>query len=183
LRVANGTNAASRLLARLLRFPGPGDAVDTTLLVTRNADGSERWQRTFDGRQFDSRQHPDGHGGFTERFGATEFTFRTDAVGKGVVYTHTATALAAGPIRIPLPRACTPRITAREDVVGPRQRRVNVCVDVPILGVLLTYGGTIDLDDETSERSERDHANGAQREAQARERVGESEGQRPSDRK
>ncbi len=147
-RVTHGTNAAARLFARLLRFPAPGDAIATTLVVTTDAKGTERWQRTFAGRRFDSRQYPDGHGGFSERFGAVEFRFRRDAADRGTVFTHTSTAFVAGPVRIPLPRACTPLISAREDVVSGTRRRIDVRVDAPLLGTLLTYGGTIDLEDE-----------------------------------
>jgi hypothetical protein len=146
-RVAHGTNAAARLFARLLGFPRPGDAIDTTLVVTAAANGNEQWQRTFAGCRFDSRQYPDGHGGFVERFGAIEFAFRRDALNGGVAYTQTSTALVVGPIRIPLPRWCAPRISAREDVLGPRLRRVTVRVDAPVFGTLLTYTGMIDLDD------------------------------------
>ena len=54
---------------------------------------------------------------------------------------------------------------------------------------LKRYGGTalragaVMRRDDVSERSEANHANGAQREAQASERVGESEGRSPSERK
>jgi Domain of unknown function (DUF4166) len=146
-RVAHGETAAARLTARLLRLPSPGDAVETTLVVTESGHGVEHWLRRFGGRTFDSRQYPDGPGGFRERFGVIEFRFRRDASNGACVYAHTGTACVAGPIRIPLPRACGPRITAREDVMGPAHRRITVRVEVPVLGTLLAYDGTIVLEE------------------------------------
>jgi hypothetical protein len=145
-RVGRGGNPAARGLASLIGLPPAGEAVDTRLAVTP-CRGGELWQRTFDGRPMNSRQYPDSRGGFTERFGVIEIRFARDVTAAATVFRQTGAALVAGAFRLPLPRACAPRISAREDIVGPGQRRVDVSIGVPLVGVLLTYAGTIDIDE------------------------------------
>jgi hypothetical protein len=145
LRVTHGTGLA-RVLARLLRLPRAGDAVDTRLAVTPSATG-DHWRRTFDGRHLDTWQYARGHDEMVERFGSLELRFRRDTSGESVVFRQLGAALVAGPLRIPLPRACAPAVTAREDRTGPRTRHVDVRVALPIVGTLLSYAGSIEVDE------------------------------------
>jgi hypothetical protein len=183
LRVTHGENAVARTLAWLLRLPRAGDAVETRLVVTPCA-GGEHWQRTLGGHPFNSRQYPAGNGDIAERFGLLELRFRRDEIDNGTSFRQTGAALVAGRLRIPLPRLCAPAVSAREDRIGPRTRRINVRVVLPLVGPVLTYKGTIDFDEEwmdceRAQRSEpRDRSEPAQR--RARERAGESEGRSPS---
>ena len=57
-----------------------------------------------------------------------------------------------GPLRIPVPLWCGPRVSAREDALGEARRRVDARIALPIVGALLTYDGTIDIVD-TAEAS------------------------------
>jgi hypothetical protein len=146
LRVTHGDNSVARALAWLLRLPPAGDAVETRLVVTPCAEG-ETWQRTLGGHPFNSRQYPAGNGDVAERFGLLELRFRRDEIDSGTTFSQTGAALVAGPLRIPLPRRCAPAVSAREDRVGIRTRHIDVRVVLPVVGPVLTYEGSIDVDE------------------------------------
>jgi hypothetical protein len=149
LRVTHGPGRAARVLARVfaraLRLPPAGAAVDTRLVVT-TADGCDHWQRTFDGCCLDSRQYARGADELIERFRHLEFRFRRETAGAGTVFRQLGAALRAGPLRVPLPRRLAPRVDAREDVMGPGRRYVDVRVTLPGFGTLLTYDGALDVE-------------------------------------
>jgi len=147
LRVTHGDNGIARALARLLRLPPEGDAVETWLVVTPSPEG-DQWQRTLGGHPFNSRQYPVGNGEMAERFGLLELRFRLDEIGTGTSFRQTAAALVAGRIRIPLPRLCAPAVSAREDRIGTQTRHIDVRVMLPLIGPVLSYEGTIEVDTE-----------------------------------
>jgi Domain of unknown function (DUF4166) len=202
LKVGHGDRRAARVFAGLLRLPPAGDAVDTTLVVTPTP-GGEHWLRTFGTRVLSTRQYPLEGGDIAERFGPLELRFRRELSGGGTVYRQIGTALVLGPARIPLPGWCAPRVTAREDPAGDRRIRIDVRVEMPVVGPILTYAGTIDMDevseraqrgeqsagtidmDEVSERAQRGEPRerSAPAKRRASERAGESEGRSPSDKK
>ena len=146
LRIAHGHSHAARFLARLLRLPRAGDAVATRLVITSGADG-ERWFRTFDDRRVDTRQYQTGDCELAERIGFLEFRFRLETSEGSLLFRQLEAAFQCGPIRLRLPAAWAPSVEAREDPAGPRQMRVHVRVALPLLGPVLTYDGTIDIED------------------------------------
>jgi len=148
LRVANGDNWCARRLARLLRLPDAGDAVDTRLVV-EPCEGGERWLRTFGGRPLNSRQYARAGCDVAERFGLVELRFMRDRSDGSTRYRQAGASLVAGPLRIPLPRACAPAVVACEYRESHRLF-VDVRVAVPLVGTLLTYDGTIDVDESST---------------------------------
>jgi hypothetical protein len=146
LRIAHGRSHLARFLARLLRLPRASDAAETRLVITPGADG-ERWLRTFDGRRLDTRQYQAGGCQLAERIGVLEFRFRLEASEGSLFYRQLEVAFLCGPARLRLPAAWAPRVEAREDAAGPHQISVHVQVALPALGAVLTYGGTIDIED------------------------------------
>ena len=177
LRVANGSSAAARIVARLFQLPRAGDAVETRLVVTPIA-GGERWLRTFGTRVLDTRQYP-ASGGVAERIGPLELGFQIDAANGSRVFRQTHAALVIGPLHLPLPRWGAPRVFAREDAAGDRRVRIDVRVELPLVGPILSYAGMIDIDGERAQRSEPpERSEAAKRRASAG--VGESEGRSPS---
>ena len=54
-RVSGGRHWIARVLAVMLRLPRPNVAADIRLAVTTEGS-AERWERTFDGRCFETRQ-------------------------------------------------------------------------------------------------------------------------------
>ena len=91
---------------------------------------------------------PDGT--ISERFGIVECRFACERSGLTTEYRQTGAAIALGARRIPLPPACRPRVTARETALDESRRRVDVRIAVPLIGTLLTYGGTIEIEEVTS---------------------------------
>ena len=145
-RITHGRSHAARFLAWVLRLPRACDAAETRLLVTSGANG-ERWLRTFDGRELHTRQYQAGNGALAERIGILEFRFRLEASEGSLLYRQLDAAFLCGPIRLRLPAALAPTVDAREDPAGARQTAVHVLVALPGLGPVLTYDGTIDIED------------------------------------
>jgi hypothetical protein len=185
LRVGHGGNAAARLVARVFLLPRTGDAVETRLVVTPDTDG-ERWRRTFGTRALNTRQYPDGPHGFAERIGPLELRFRREASDGGTFFRQIDTAVVMGPLRARLPRWCAPSVVAREDPDGERRVRIDVRVSLPLVGPILSYAGTIKLEEDgalrTSAASEPAERSGPRSGVPASDAVGESEGRSPSDR-
>jgi hypothetical protein len=143
--VTHGPGSVARVLARVLRLPHEGSAVDTYLITTATGDG-EHWLRTFDGRPLETRQRARHDGQIVERFHHLEFTFHRNTVGGATRFHQLAAALVIGPLRIRLPARCAPQVIAREEAAGPRRLHVDVRVELPIIGPLLSYDGTIDVE-------------------------------------
>jgi hypothetical protein len=184
LRVAHGRGPLARAVARVLRLPRPGPAVETRLVITPSADG-EHWHRTFADRQLDTYQYRSPDGGLIERFRHLELRFQRQASHGGTSFHQLGAAFVFGPLRVPLPSMCAPRVTAREDPAGPHRIHVDVRIELPALGALLTYDGTIDVEDNAGERAQRvePRERSAPAQRRASERAGESEGRSPSDKR
>jgi hypothetical protein len=142
VRVTNGPAPLARILARMLWLPRPGDAVDTRLVVNAAA-GEEQWVRTFDGRRLDTRQYLATGGELAERYGAFEFRFRLELSGGGIAFRQVGAAVWLRTFRLRLPSSCAPRVTACEEPAGEHDVAVHVLVELPLLGPVLAYDGTI----------------------------------------
>ena len=140
-------NFIARSLARLAGLPAGGEAARVRLSVTPSEDGeTELWQRTFEGRAFDTLQR-EGEGRLlAERAGPIELLFRLSVEDGARVYRQAGAALRAGPLRVPLPRALAPRVEARESGADDGEG-VNVYVSsgAPLVGLLLTYEGRLSV--------------------------------------
>ena len=144
LRIAHGRGHAARWLARLLRLPRASQAADTWLVITAGA-GGEQWHRTFDDRRLVTRQYPAGDGELAERFGILEFRFRLEASQGSLIFRQVEAAVVCGRVRLKIPAAWAPRVDACEDPAGARRTSVHVRVELPLVGPLLRYDGTIDF--------------------------------------
>jgi hypothetical protein len=146
LRIAHGRGHVARFLARLLRLPRVSEAAETRLVITSDADG-EQWRRTFDERRLDTRQYQAGDCELAERIGVLELRFRLEASDGSLLFRQLEAAFLCGPVRLRLPAAWAPSVEAREDPTGPHQIGVHVRVALPAVGPVLTYDGTIDIED------------------------------------
>ena len=146
LRVEDGRHFLARMLARMLRLPRPTAAAETQLMVTVGPK-CEQWQRTFDGRQLQTRQYESNTSELAEQFGVLEFRFRLDASDGNLLYVQREAAVLFGPVRLRIPAAWAPRVEAREDPAGPTRIKVAVRVVLPGIGQLLAYDGFVDIED------------------------------------
>ena len=146
LRIAHGRSHAARVLARVLRLPRASDAAETRLIVTSSADG-ERWHRSFDDRRLDTRQYQAGERELAERIGVLEFRFRLEASEGSLLFRQLGVAFVFGSVRLRVPAAWAPRVEAREDPAGAHRIHIHVRVTLPAVGPVLTYDGTIDIEE------------------------------------
>ena len=145
-RVVHGRRRLARVLARLLRLPPACASTDTRLTVTA-VDAGERWERTFDVHCLETEQYETDASELAEAFGVLELRFRLDALGDSLHYVPRGAALLWGSRRLPIPARLAPRVEAREDPAGPRRIDVHVDVTLPVVGPLIAYEGTVEVED------------------------------------
>ena len=145
--VRHGEGVLARFLAWLLRLPTAGEVLATRLVIVRHPWG-ETWSRTFAGKTLMTVQYQRGADLLAERLGGLEFRFRLWVIEHALEFWHTGTAGVLGPLRVPLPRWLSPRITARE-WAGPEAGSLQVAVRIslPFLGLLLAYEGCLKRED------------------------------------
>jgi hypothetical protein len=146
LRVGHGRSHVARLVAWLLRLPRAADAAETRLVVTPDGAG-ERWLRTFANRRLETVQYEAGDGELAERIGILELRFRLHVSDGSLLFHQVAAAVRWASIRVRLPALCAPYVEAREDPAGPHHVCIHVRVEAPALGTVLTYDGTMDIED------------------------------------
>lgn len=132
--VRAGSNPIARLVARIMRFPPPGD--HPLHLAFAERDGVERWTRDFGGRRF--RSTLSGHDGrLAERFGPLRFVFDLPGDEEGGLRMVMRGWSAFG---VPLPLALAPRSEAREWEEAGRFR-FDVPIALPLVGMIVHYTG------------------------------------------
>jgi hypothetical protein len=145
--VRHGQGRLARFLAWLLRLPTSGEALATRLVIVRQAWG-ETWSRTFAGQALITVQYQYRADLLAERLGCLEFWFRLRVIEQALDFWHAGTAGVLGPIRVPLPRWLSPRITAREGAgLAAGSLQVAVRVILPFVGLLMAYEGCLKRED------------------------------------
>lgn len=135
-------NWLARRAAWLAGLPAAGECVEVRLTVVPTSDGEE-WQRSFAGRPLVSRQWA-SDGLLVEHLGPNEMRFRMAAEHGALVYRVAGIALRLGPLRVPLPRWCRPHVDGSESpIAGCDEVAIAVEIRLPILGLLVGYGGTL----------------------------------------
>jgi len=147
LRITHGGHPVARLLAQALRLPPATDSADTRLTVSARS-GCEHWDRSFDDRRIRTVQCGSDAGELTERlFGVVEFRFLLEVRDASLLYVQRTAAFACWHVRVPIPAACAPRVEAREDPAGSKRIQVEVRVVLPVIGLLISYAGIIEVTD------------------------------------
>jgi hypothetical protein len=145
--VRHGEGVLARFLTWLLRLPTAGEALATRLVIVRHAWG-ETWSRTLAGKALVTVQYQRGADLLAERRGALEFRFRLCVSEHALEFWHTDTAGVLGPLRVPLPRWLSPRITAREWAgLEAGSLQVAVRISLPFIGLLIAYEGCLKRED------------------------------------
>ncbi|XYD12164.1 DUF4166 domain-containing protein (plasmid) [Methylobacterium sp. NMS12] len=143
--VTRGRHPVARGLAALLGFPIAGEHVLHVGFSERH--GVERWTRTFSGRRFASA-FSEERGCVVERFGPFRFRFDLASDGDGLRMVLRGWSVA----RLPLPLAFAPRASAREWEEA-ELFRFDVSIVLPLVGLMVHYGGWLGTDDRAAERS------------------------------
>jgi hypothetical protein len=144
--VRHGDRALARLLARLLGLPAAGADVPVKLVVTPHARG-ERWERAFGASRLVSEQRAGEGGLIVERMGPTEVRYKLEVAGGALFYRQAGVALRLGPIALSLPRWLAPQIVARESAMpDEKSAHISVKVSLPLLGLLVSYKGSIEIE-------------------------------------
>lgn len=142
-RIRHGTNALTRLVARLAGFPAAGENIDMQLVITPT-DHGEQWHRTFAGLLMASTLYPHAEGVVAERIGLQEVHLAVNVVDGALHYRSQRAALCLGRWRLPMPRWLTPRVSATEMTDGAGIA-VTVEAHLPLFGLLIAYDGTINI--------------------------------------
>jgi len=149
--IQHGSNWPARMLARILRLPAAGLGVPIQLAVHCEPRPElphglvEVWDRNFGGRRLTSEQWIDSTGLLVERFGLMEISFILRAENGALCFYGTRSSIAAGWLRVRMPRWLTPRIEARAACVPSQENGIAVSVRLllPVLGLLLAYEGCV----------------------------------------
>jgi Domain of unknown function (DUF4166) len=149
--IQHGSNWLARLLARILRLPAAGVGVPIQVAVHCEPRPKlphglvEIWDRNFGSRRLISKQWIDSAGLLVERFGLMELSFMLRAENGGLCFDGTRASIAAGWLRVRMPRWLMPRIEARVACVASPGSgfAVSVRLFVPVLGLLLAYEGCV----------------------------------------
>jgi len=131
--VLGATNPIGALVARIMRFPRPGQHRLPVSFVER--DGGERWVRQFSETSFTSSLSMK-NGALVERFGSLRFAFDLQSDDRGLEMTMTGWKF----WRLPLPLALAPRSCAREwEELG--KFNFDVPIELPLIGRIVHYKG------------------------------------------
>jgi hypothetical protein len=142
-RISYGERRLAKLLARWSHLPQSAVSADTRLKILPEFAG-ERWERKFDGDLFTTRQWEEG-GLLVERFRAWEMYFKLSEENGSLYYDQCAAKLCLGVFRLPIPRVCAPTVYAREISDGQSRVLVSVTVKLPLVGILISYEGHLDV--------------------------------------
>jgi len=124
------------LIAGVFGLPRPARGVPVVLEVTA-VGKTERWERRFGNKRFDSVQHA-RDGRLVERAGLVAIEFELRAGETGLHFASQRCSVA----RIPLPGWLAPAIEATAIANGDGWS-MEVCVSTPHFGWLERYGGVV----------------------------------------
>jgi hypothetical protein len=140
--VTRGTNVVTRFLADLHRMPAAGR--DRPLTVTfEAAEDCERIMRSYPDTTLVTHQSAGGPAGsflLAERFGPFALSIRLSADEEGIDFALIAVRWHG----MRLPRPAWPRLQASERADGEIYR-FHVRIDLPLLGRLIEYRGTLQI--------------------------------------
>jgi len=143
-RVSHGTGWLVRRLVARSGLPRASSRAKTRLRIVTEGAG-QRWEREFDDEAFTTRQWAEGDGCLVERFGAWELCFNLRVDEQTLRYVQCGARLCFGTFRLPLPLNWAPLVSATETCDGPERVLVAVTVTLPLMGMLVSYEGHLDV--------------------------------------
>jgi len=134
--VLGAANALGRMVARVMRFPPPGD--HPLHVGFSEKDGVECWTRDFGGHRFSSRLSQQGRH-LVERFGPLRFRFELTGDANGLKMAMAGWSA----FGVPLPLMLAPKSDAREWEEDGRFH-FDVPVSLPLIGRVVHYRGWLE---------------------------------------
>ena len=142
-RVSHGASWLARRLVRWSGLPRAAGAAKVRLRIDSEGSG-QRWERHFDDELFTTKQWTEGSR-LVERFGAWELRFDLRVEDEALRYVQRAARLCLGTLRLRVPLAWAPLVSAKETGDGPERVLVTVTVTLPVVGSLIAYEGYLDV--------------------------------------
>ncbi len=132
----------AKALAWMMRLPAQGKEVALRLEVQQRA-GGEVWRRDFGGRGLASAQWAGADGTLWEKAGPLRLQLELKVLRGMLSYESKAARLRLGLLDLPLPRWLAPRVSALEKAGPGGKVMAEVSVEMPLLGRLIRYGGSL----------------------------------------
>ncbi|MFT3924127.1 MAG: DUF4166 domain-containing protein [Myxococcales bacterium] len=140
LEVLRSRSWLGRLLGWLLRMPPASPA--TAVALCLDGEGTlQVWRRRFGSVSLISKQFGES-GRLIETYGPVALCFELRPLSDGLELQLTGVRLQLWTRRLPLPRWCSPRVSGSARAEGD-QARVDVCIEAPLVGLLLRYRGLV----------------------------------------
>jgi Domain of unknown function (DUF4166) len=134
--VERGSGLLARLLGAISSLPPAAQSMPVSITITQQGEG-ERWARDFDGHPLVSRMGSDG-GLLTERVGPNTFYFELTVADGAIVWRLVGVRC----LGVPLPASWF-LVRPRESAEAGRYR-FDVRVELPLVGLVVHYRGTLD---------------------------------------
>ncbi|MEA3211806.1 MAG: hypothetical protein QOE70_4863 [Chthoniobacter sp.] len=147
-RVSHGTNWLARRLARWSRLPREVGLTETVLNISADGDG-QQWHRRFGADTLTTTQWRADSGFLIERFREWELSFALRVEAAALVFEQRAAWLRLGPLCVRVPLRCAPRVQAQAAADGPDRVGILVTVTLPLVGILITYEGHLEVEERT----------------------------------
>ncbi|MES2920232.1 MAG: DUF4166 domain-containing protein [Verrucomicrobiota bacterium] len=145
------THRAGRIAGHLIRWSKLPAANNQAQVVLRihEEDAGQVWERRFGSDTFSTFQWADA-GCLVEYFQCWELSFELQVMGRALLYKQCGARFCFGPIRVRVPSAFAPHVSAIERDQDLNRVDVRVAVKLPLIGTLITYEGHLEVEDPQS---------------------------------
>ena len=141
-RIEVGAGLLAWLSRLVMRVPLSPQELPARLLI-RPSHGAERWERAIGPWKFSTHQQ-EHRQQLRESYGPLLFDFRLDVLDGALHYSQVAFGIGLGPLRLPIPKVLAVRVAALEEPASDQfLTRIAVRVDLPVVGLLVAYSGTL----------------------------------------
>lgn len=138
--VERSNSLISRIIGRMLGLPATAQSATVKVTIERNLDGTERWTRIFNGKEFHSTMNRGPDHTFWERFGLLNFKLKLREENGTLIYPISKARFCG----IAIPRFFLPQTAAFETIDAQGRFMFDVCIRLPIGGLLVHYRGWLE---------------------------------------
>jgi Domain of unknown function (DUF4166) len=135
--IKRGDGFVARVIGKYIGLPDPSDDASVRVSVERELDGTERWTRMFDGKEFHSIMNRGPDKTFWECFGLLNFKLKLRVENGRLIYPITEARFCG----LPMPRFLLPATEAFETTDERGRFVFDVRITLPVGGLLVHYRG------------------------------------------